>query len=190
MRCIAFILVVLVIAASCEMLKVGEVPPETVIKRQLNELQIAVENSIPENSKAKIAVLGIVDTATMKKPAEGEEADQTALDAAAKREREVRQGLNEVLVANTLIEVLQPSQEQQDQARAAIGTANSCTLDAKVALAAGTATMAEFVVNALIDDNGKQVNLAVQRASDGVVVFQDTLSDWAIAVTEEEAPAA
>jgi hypothetical protein len=190
MRCIALCLVLLLAAAGCDMLKVGEVPPETVIKRQLNEMQIAVEKSIPENGKAKMAVLGIVDTAAMKKPAEGEEVDQAALDSAAKREREVRQGLNEVLVANTLIEVLQPSQEQQDQARAAIVAANSCTLDAKVALAAGTATMAEYLVNAMIDETGKKVNLAVQRASDGVVVFQDTLSDWAIAVTAEETPAA
>jgi hypothetical protein len=181
MRQLMLGLLALVAITGCNLLKVGDVPPDTVVKRQLNELQIAVEKFIPEKGKAKIAVLGVVDTAALKKPAAGEEVDQTALDAAAKRERDVRQGLNAVLVENTLMEVVQPAQEQQDKVRAAIAAANSCTLDAKLGLETGQAVAAEYLVDVLIDDTGKQVNVAVQRASDGVVVYQNTLKDWQVA---------
>lgn len=181
MRILALALLMLVAIAGCNLLKVGEVPPDTVVKRQLNALQIAVEKFIPEKGKVKIAVLGVVDTAALKKPAEGEEADQAAMDAAAKRERDVRQALNEALVENQLMEVVQPAQEHQDKARAAIAAANSGPLDAKLALEIGEAIDSEYLVDALIDDSGKQVNVAVQRASDGVVVFQDTIKDWVVA---------
>lgn len=184
MRYWALGLLALLALTGCNLLKAGEVPPETVVKRQLNALQIAVEKFIPEKNKAKIAILGVVDTATLKKPAEGEEVDQAALDAAAKRERDVRQGLNAVLVENQLMEVVQPAQDQQDKVRAAIAAANSCTLDAKLALEAGEGVAAEYLVDVLIDDTGKQVNVAVQRASDGVVVFQDTLKNWVVAAGE------
>lgn len=190
MRHLKLLFALSLLVPGCTLLKVGAAPPDTVVQRQLNELQIAVEQQLPENAKAKIAVLGVVDTVAMSKPAEGEEPDAAAIAAAAKREREVRQGLNKVLVTNTLLEVLQPSQEMQDQARAAIIAANGCSLDAQTAAGAGTATAAQYLVNVLIDDNGKSVNLAVQRASDGVVVFQDTLNEWAVAVSPVEAPPA
>jgi hypothetical protein len=181
MRHLVLGLLALVAVTGCNLLKAGEVPPDTAVKRKLNELQIAVEKFIPEKGKAKIAILGVVDTAAMKKPVEGEEVDQAAQDAAAKRERDVRQGLNAALVENQLMEVVQPAQDQQDKVRLAIVAANSCTLDAKAALEVGQAVAAEYLVNVLIDDSGKQVNVAVQRASDGVVVFQDVLKDWSVA---------
>jgi hypothetical protein len=190
MRHLALGLLALLAVTGCNLLKTGDVPPDTIVERQLNALQIAVEKYIPDKGKAKIAILGVVDTATLKKPAEGETADQAALDAAAKRERDVRQGLNAVLVENTLLEVVQPAQEQQDKVRAAIAAANSCTLDAKLALEAGEAVAAEYLLDVLIDDTGKQVNVAVQRASDGVVVFQDTLKDWQVATGPAAAPEA
>lgn len=173
--------------AGCDLLGFGKAPPDTLVQRKLNALQIAVEKYIPAKGKAKVAVVAVVDTASLKKPAAGEEADQAALDTAAKRERDVRQGLNESLVRNTLLDVLQPSQEQQDKARAAVGAANTCALDAGLALELGQALGAEYLVGALIDDDGKQVAVAVQRVNDGSIVFQDTLVDWGIVAPQTEA---
>jgi hypothetical protein len=170
----------------CNLLGFGKAPPDTAVQRKLNALQIAIEKQIPAKGKAKVAVVAVVDTVALKQPAAGEEADQAVLDAAAKRERDVRQGLNESLVRNTLLDVLQPSQQEQDKARAAVAAANTCALDAKLAAELGQAIGAEYLVGAMIDDEGRQVGVAVQRVSDGVVVFQDTLQEWSIVAPQRE----
>jgi len=167
--------------AGCTLFKSGKVDPDTLVARQLNMLQIAIENDTRAGGKAHVAVLGVVDVVGMAAGEGAEAADPEALSAARRRERGVRQAIGEVLVQNRLMAAVQPSAEQAEQARKAISAANSPALDAAEATAVGKALGADYLVCALIDDEGKSINVVAQRTTDGVVVFQDVLKNWSAA---------
>jgi len=171
-------LVLLIAVASCNMAKGGKADPDKVVARQLNMLQIAIENDMRVQGKVHVAVLGVVDAVDMTAGEGAEAPDPEALSAARRRERSVRQAIGEVLVQNRLMAAVQPSADQAEQARKAISAANSPALDAAEATAVGKALGADYLVCALIDDEGKSINVVAQRTTDGVVVFQDVLKDW------------
>ncbi len=189
-RLAIILLGLVVVLASCDKLGLGKVSPDEEVKKQLNALQISIEKELAEGAKAKTTILAVVDTQRLAKPAEGEEPDPALLQAAEKRERDVRQGMNAVLVENVLLEVVQPAEEQIGKARAAIAAANSPALDKAVCEELGKATAADYLICALIDDSGKKIDVTVQRSKDGVVVYQETLKEWSVAVPQEKAGAA
>ena len=169
--------------ASCNLLKPKPADPDVGVHKKLNLLQIALEQNVPNGGTTVVSVVAVVDTAAMvpaAKDAKPSADAATKEEAALRRERDVRQELNNVLVANTLMDVVQPDQSQIDKARQEIIATNSVPLSAALAAEIGTALKAQYLVCAMIDDDGKQVNVEAQQAVDGKVVFQDTLLNWSI----------
>ncbi len=158
--------------------------PEEKIQHQINQLQVNMEKGIPGSDPVKVAVMGILDTAALSPPSEdGAKAkapDAEKLSEGWRRERVLRQELSAQLVKNRLLELLQPTQEQIDEARAAMVSVNSAALNEELVKKLGSLLSAEYLICALADDEGKAVSLVAQRCSDGVVVYQETLKDWAV----------
>jgi hypothetical protein len=179
---------------SCDLLKTKPADPDLEVHKKLNLLQIALEQNVPDGSTTVVSVVAVLDTAAMAPPSKDAKpsADAAAkAEAALRRERDVRQELNNVLVANTLMNVVQPDQAQIDKARQEIIATNSAPLSAALAGEIGAALKAQYLVCAMIDDDGKQVSVEAQQAADGKVVFQDTLLSWSICAppAAEQAPA-
>lgn len=187
-------LALLALAVSCDLLKGKPADPDAAVRKQLNQLQIALEQGVPDGGSTVVSVVAVIDTAAMAAPSKDAKPDPAAADKAAaalRRERDVRQELNNVLVANKLMNVVQPDQAQIDKARQEISATNSAPLSAALAAEIGTALKAKYLVCAMIDDDGQQINVEAQQASDGKVVFQDTLLGWSIVQPPaEEQPAA
>jgi hypothetical protein len=179
---------------SCDLLKPKPPDPDVEVHKKLNLLQIALEQNVPDGSTTVVSVVAVLDSAAMVPASKDTKpsADAAAKEEAAlRRERDVRQELNNVLVANKLMNVIQPDQVQIDKARQEIIATNSAPLSAALAAEIGTALKAQYLVCALIDDDGKQVSVEAQQAADGKVVFQDTLLNWSICnpLAAEQAPA-
>jgi len=179
---------------SCDLLKTKPPDPDAEVHKKLNQLQIALEQNVPDGSTTVVAVVAVVDTAAMvpvAKDAKPSEEAAAKEQAALGRERDVRQELNNVLVANKLMDVVQPDQAQIDKGRQEIIATNSTPLSAALASELGTALKAQYLVCAMIDEDGKQVDVEAQQTADGKVVFQDTLLNWSILkpAAVEEAPA-
>lgn len=193
--CVAAAVLLLATAAatSCDLLKKTPPDPQNEVRKQLNLLQIALEENVPPQGTTVVAVVAVVDTAAMAAlPEDGKVDEEAAANVAAaqSRERTVRQELNNVLVANTLIDVVQPEQPQIDAARHELIATNSAALSAPLALSTGTALNAVYLVCAIVDAEGAKVNLAAQQAEDGKVVYQGTLEDWSILLPETSGEAA
>lgn len=138
-----------------------------------------------------VAVIAVVDTFTETQATEGEDPAERAkkMDLAQRRERVVRQELQNVLVANNMITVVQPNEAQIAAARAEIGTTNSGALSNTMLPNLAETLGVKHVVTALIDLDGGEVNVVAQHAPDGTIVFQDTLINWdvVLAVAKEAA---
>lgn len=170
----------LAVLCGCDLLKGGETTPETVVGRQLNLLQISLEQFVKSDKPTTVAVVCVVDSYAMR-TAEVEEEAQ--LEAQA-RERLARQEVQACLVVNTLIDVVQPDEQAAAQARAEVVANNSAALSAATADQIGRALGVEFLISMLIDQEGAQVNIVAQRVADGKLVFQETLLDWPVLVGE------
>lgn len=171
----------LVLMAGCALL--GKPPgPEEKVVQQINQLQVNMEKGIPGSDPVHVAVLGILDTAALSPPSEdaakAKPPDPAKVSDAWRRERVLRQELSALLVKNRLLEMIQPTQEQIDEARNAMIAGNSAALNEDLVRKLGALLSAEYLICALSDDSGKAVSLVAQRCSDGVVVYQDTLKDW------------
>ena len=139
----------------------------------------------PERDESKavpttLAVLAVVDNFTLLPVSEDTDpAEQaTKIDLAQRRERVVRQELQNVLVSNTMITVVQPNSEQITQAREEISSTNSAAISNSMLPGLAETLGVQHVVTALIDLEGHEVNVVAQHAPDGAIVFQDTLIDW------------
>jgi hypothetical protein len=149
----------------------------------------AVEHDPAKAVPTTVAVIAVVDTFTLVPASEDEDPIERArkLDLAQRRERVVRQELQNVLVANSMITVVQPNETQIAAARAEIGTTNSAALSNTMLPGLAETLGVQHVVTALCDLDGGEVNVVAQLAPDGTIVFQDTLIDWdvVLAVAKE-----
>ena len=171
----------LLMLTSCDLLFGASATPEEAVKMQLNQLQISIEKSMGRSDTTQAAVLAIVDTSTIPTAGATEaEAEGASVAEALRRERIVRQELSNRLVSNRLIEVVQPTQTLIDQARAEITASNSAALSLETVKQSKDSLKTEYIVNALIDRDGAEVNVVAQRTTDGVVIFQETLLDWEV----------
>jgi len=139
------------------------------------------------SSPIPVAVLAVVDSTALGQEGETAGAGQPPDTAALRRERLVHQALSSALVNNALIEVIQPEQASLDQARSEMIAVNSAALSAPTAEQLGEHLGAEILICALIDRGGAEVNVVAQRASDGKLVYHDTIKDWDILANPEEA---
>lgn len=167
----------LLLLAGCTLLGQPQ-SPEAAIRRKVNQLQVNLERHIPGEEAVKLALLGLVDTAAAPKAAAAADADPEAVAAGVRRERVMRQELGALLVKNRLLELVQPTEAQIQQARTAVEAANSPALDKALAAQLGHELGVEYIVGALSDSGGRVVSLVAQDVSDGVLLFQDTLLDW------------
>lgn len=167
----------LLLLAGCTLLGQPQ-GPEAAVRRKVNQLQVSLERHIPGEEAVKVAILGLVDTASAPKAAAAEDADPEAVTEGVRRERVMRQELGAMLVKNRLLQIVQPTEEQIQQARTAIEAANSPALDKALAAQLGSALGVQYIVGALSDNGGRIVSLVAQDVSDGVLLFQDTLLDW------------
>ena len=133
---------------------------------------------------AAVAVLSVVDSTALETG--DEEAEEGAEAEALRRERVVRQAINSALVANSLIDVVQPDQQSSDTARAEIIAKNSAALSTQLADEMGQMTGADILVCAMIDRLGADVNIVAQSTHDGKLVYQDTIKDWEVVVDSED----
>lgn len=129
---------------------------------------------------ASVAVLSVVDSTALE--TEAEEPEEGAEAEALRRERVVRQAINSALVANTLIDVVQPDQASSDKAREEIIAKNSAALSTPLANEMRQLTGADIIVCAMIDRLGADVNIVAQSTHDGKLVYQDTIKDWEVVV--------
>lgn len=132
-----------------------------------------------------VAVLSVVDSSALAS-AESAGSDQPLDSDALRRERLVQQALSGALVTNSLIEVVQPDQASIDLARAEIIAINSAALSPPTAGQIGEQLGADVLVCALIDRQGAEVNIIAQRASDGKLLYQDTIKDWDVLAAPAE----
>ena len=196
-RYLVIAIAALALLGSCDLISgKKEVDPASEAAKKLKLLQIAVESAVPEGSKGTTtaSVLAVVDSSIMGQaaPDAKDEEAKAKYDEAQRRERVVRQELNNVLVNNTLIDVVQPGQAEIDKARAEIAANNSSALSIALALELGTALKADYLICALIDEDGKMVNIDAQQTADGKLAFQDTIENWPALIApaaEEAAPA-
>ena len=149
-------------------------------------LKLAVSTTAAEHP-IPVAVLSVVDSTALTQASAGSAADQTLEPEALRRERLVHQAISSALVSNLLIEVIQPEQASLDQARAELIAVNSAALSAPTAEELGQHLGAEVLVNALIDRAGAEVNIVAQRASDGKLLYHDTIKDWDVVANLEQA---
>ncbi|MCC7478179.1 hypothetical protein IT575_06935 [bacterium] len=185
------------LCGGCELFKEHELTPAEQCEIQLKTLQVAIEEGIHEGSKAKVAVLGIVDASVIARTAEGDapaekkkdKSDSDGPAAALARERKVRDALLASLVQNRLMEMLQPDEATIALAREDMLAANSAALSIEKSRELGEKLGAGYLAGAIVDAEGKSVSVAVQRVEDGVVVFQDVLLDWPAVFGEAEAAA-
>jgi hypothetical protein len=138
------------------------------------------------SSPIPVAVLAVVDSTALEQAGETAGAGQPLDTEAMRRERLVHQALSSALVNNALIEVIQPEQASLDQARGEMIAVNSAALSAPTAEQLGENLGAEILICALIDRNGAEVNVVAQRASDGKLVYHDTIKDWDILANPEQ----
>ncbi len=185
--------------AACDLLKEHKLTPGEECDIQLKKMQVAIEEGIGEGSKAKVAVLGIVDASAIAKTVEGDAPETKSKDkskgapedpaAPLARERKVRDAINASLVQNRLMELLQPDEASIAVAREDMLAANSAALSLEKCKDLGEKLGAEYIAGAIVDEEGKSVSVSVQRVSDGVVVYQDVLREWPAVIGEEAAPA-
>jgi hypothetical protein len=178
-----------VVLSGCDAEAESRTPAE-LAELQLRRAQVAIEGAMHGGS-SRIAVLGVLDSSAIAaKAVAGSEqkgkTDSAALAAALGRERKARAGLNASFVQNRLLEMLQPSETDQATAHDDMLRGNSAALSQEQCRQLSGQLGAEFLVNALVDEEGKAVTVAVQQA-DGVVVFQDTLKHWPAVVAEDAA---
>jgi hypothetical protein len=138
------------------------------------------------SSPIPVAVLAVVDSTALAQESETAAAGQPLDSEALRRERLVHQALSSALVNNALIEVIQPEQASLDQARGEMIAVNSAALSAPTAEQLGEHLGADILICALIDREGAEVNVVAQRASDGKLVYHDTIKDWNILASPEE----
>ena len=155
-----------------------------------------VEHDPSKAVPTTVAVMAVVDSFTLLPAGEDEDPTERAkkLDLAQRRERVVRQQLQNVLVANSMITVVQPNESQIAAARAEIAATNSAALSNTMLPGLAETLGVQHVVTALCDLEGEEVNVVAQHAPDGTIVFQDTMIGWEVvlavakgAATEEEA---
>jgi hypothetical protein len=139
-----------------------------------------------EPPASAVAVLAVVDSTALQAAAEEDEEQAVAAVDALRRERIVRQAINSALVANALIDVVQPDQESTETARAEIIAKNSAALSTALAAQIGEQLGAAILVCAMIDRLGAEVNIVAQNAHDGKLVYQDTIKDWNVTAGSAE----
>jgi hypothetical protein len=179
----------LALMAGCALLA-KPVDPAEKISRQLNQLQVDIEEGIHGNEPVHVAVLGILDTAALSAPnpdaGKAKPPEQASLEEAWRRERVIRQELSSILVKNRLLALVQPTQLQIDEARDAMIAGNSAALNEDLVKKLGSLLASEYLICAFSDDEGKAVSLVAQRSSDGVVIYQETLKDWPVLAAPAE----
>jgi len=137
----------------------------------------------PATALDAVAVVSVVDTTSI--ATTEEEPDPELLAAALRRERVVRQAVNNALVENKLINVVQPDETNTTKARDEIIAKNSAALSAPLTAEIGEEIGAAVIVCALIDNQGAEVNIVAQLATNGKLIYQDTIKDWEIVTAEE-----
>jgi hypothetical protein len=153
--------------------------------------EVPIEHDPAKAQPTTVAVLAVVDSVSLLPAGEDEDPAERAkkLDLSQRRERVVRQELQNVLVSNSLITVVQPNEAQIAQARAEISATNSAALSNTMLPGLAETLGVQHVVTALVDLDGGEVNVVAQHAPDGTIVFQDTLIEWdvVLAVAKEAA---
>jgi hypothetical protein len=170
------------------------------VRTKLNLLQIAIEESAAvadvgsEPPAANtVSVVAVVDSYFLADTAAEEEADTGEVAAALRRERLVRQELNNRLVENSLIEVIHPDQDSVTRARDEIIAGNSAALHFETAKEIGETLGVDVLACVLIDEAGGEVNVVAMQVPAGKLIYQDTIKHWDL-LTEaneqaaEEAP--
>jgi hypothetical protein len=155
------------------------------VRTKLNLLQIAIEESaavadvVSEQPAANtVAVVAVVDSYFLADVGAEEEAGTGDDAAALRRERLVRQELNNRLVQNSLIEVIHPAQDSVAKARDEIIAGNSAALHFDTTKEIGKALGADVLVCVLIDEAGDEVNVVAMQVPEGTLIYQDTIKHW------------
>lgn len=177
----------LLLLAGCTLLGQPQ-SPDAIVRRKVNQLQVNLERHIPGEEAVKVAILGLLDTASAPKASSAEDADPEAVTQGQRRERAMRHELGALLVRNRLLELVQPTPQQIEEARLAMEAANSAALDAALARSLGTALGVQYIICALSDNEGRLVSVVAQDVGDGVLLFQDTLVDWPALAPSAAAP--
>ncbi|MBN2083005.1 hypothetical protein JW859_12470 [bacterium] len=158
--------------------------PESAPEDSAPAVEETAESTVlPQTAPNSVAVVSVVDTTSI--PTGEEEPDPELLATALRRERVVRQAINNALVENKLINVVQPDEANTELARAEIIAKNSAALSTPLAAEIGQGIGAAVIVCALIDKQGAEVNIVAQLTVNGKLIYQDTIKDWEIVTAEE-----
>lgn len=188
------------LACSCDMLESEQAQIDREVRTKLNLLQIAMEESAgaaTDDAGQRVAntasVVAVVDSYFLADTAAEEEAGAGEGTAALRRERLVRQELNNRLVENSLIEVIHPDQASVVRARDEIIAGNSAALHFNTTKEIGETLGVNVLVCVLIDEAGDEVNVVAMQVPEGKLVFQDTIKHWDLLIeageqTAEESP--
>lgn len=136
-----------------------------------------------------VVVVAVVDSHYLLQASEeDEEAAATQINDAQRRERVVRGEIHNALVLNTLIMALPRDAENEALARQFIIDNNSEALSKELCMTVGESLGAEIIICVLIDEEGREVNVAAQVSATGEMIYQDVLKDWepAVKAIEEE----
>jgi hypothetical protein len=169
----------MVLLASCDQLSglFAENSATPPVPSALFPLHSALEEGHSKSDLSVVAVLAVVSqTRIGAAGAEAKNADPEAL----RLERLVRQELNNGFIRNHKLEVVQPDSDAISQAQAEVLSVNNAALSSELAQSLGQKLKVDYVVCAVIEADGRIVNVASQRTSDGKLVFQDSVRDWSI----------
>lgn len=193
-------MILVVLACSCDMLESEQAQIDREVRTKLNLLQIAIEESAgvaadgaEQHAANTVTVVAVVDSYFLADTAAEEEADTGEVAAALRRERLVRQELNNRLVENSLIEVIHPDQDSVTRARDEIIAGNSAALHFETAKEIGETLAVDVLACVLIDEAGDEVNVVAMQLPEGKLIYQDTINHWDLLIeaneqTAEEAP--
>jgi hypothetical protein len=196
------------LASGCDQLKKligGNAPADDPVPEALYPLHTALEAGAKDDQKSTVAVLAVVDQSRFT-PAPAAGGDQAAGGAAAgasgspaaapaddtdalRLERLARQALNNGFIHNKLLDVVQPDDALMQQARDEVVKNNSAALSTQTVKDLGAKLKVMFIVNAVIENGGAEVNVAGQRVDDGSLIFQDSVKNWSIFAAPTEGAA-